>query len=270
MRLAKAGRSVYKLWYIDIFTDRSDRLLFHIILILWYIVILWHIFGLSWNPTNMKRASGYLYISYIYTQTTTHLYQLIWKITYSAICSFECSLHSSFGVKRLVLWGDNIVQIWLMGEVSISESCRVTEKETLDRSNGPLARYVILRVAHAPGMPGTFSPPPRVSDPDMHHGTCVTHLPWCMSGSLTSVFLWSRGRGKRSRYFRRTWKPQYYVSGKRPIDCVEHTNVVVSRWGIKTPNCWANAQFMRNGTSNWQHFDRSGARSNQVSLIGAE
>ena len=26
---------------------------------------------------------------------------------------------------------------------------------------------------------------PRVSDPDMHHGTCVTHVPWCMSGSLT-------------------------------------------------------------------------------------
>ena len=24
-----------------------------------------------------------------------------------------------------------------------------------------------------------------VSDPGMHHGTCVTHVPWCMSGSLT-------------------------------------------------------------------------------------
>ena len=47
-----------------------------------------------------------------------------------------------------------------------------------------------MRVAHAPGMPGTF---PRhqlqrkllVSDSGMHHGTCVTHVPWCMSGSLT-------------------------------------------------------------------------------------
>ena len=43
-----------------------------------------------------------------------------------------------------------------------------------------------LRVAHEPGMPGTLSPPPRVSDADMHHGTCVTHVPWCMPGSLTS------------------------------------------------------------------------------------
>ena len=26
---------------------------------------------------------------------------------------------------------------------------------------------------------------PLVSDPGMHHGTCVTHVRWCMSGSLT-------------------------------------------------------------------------------------
>ena len=25
---------------------------------------------------------------------------------------------------------------------------------------------------------------PLVNDPGMHHGTCVTHVPWCMSGSL--------------------------------------------------------------------------------------
>ena len=24
-----------------------------------------------------------------------------------------------------------------------------------------------------------------INDPDMHHGTCVTHVPWCISGSLT-------------------------------------------------------------------------------------
>ena len=45
-------------------------------------------------------------------------------------------------------------------------------------------------------MPGKFSPPPRVSDPGMHHGTCVTHVPWCMQGSLSNDFLWSRRRGK--------------------------------------------------------------------------
>ena len=83
--------------------------------------------------------------------------------------------------------------------------------------NGPLARYVKLLVAHAPGMPGTFSAPLRISDPDMHHGTCVTHVPWCMPGSLTSGFLWSRWRGKCSRHFRRMRNQQFYVSGKRPM-----------------------------------------------------
>ena len=61
--------------------------------------------------------------------------------------------------------------------------------------HGPLTRYVKLWVAHAPGMPGTFSPPPRVSHPYMHHGTCVMHAPRCMPGSLTSGFLWRRWRG---------------------------------------------------------------------------
>ena len=83
--------------------------------------------------------------------------------------------------------------------------------------NGPLARYIKLRGAHAPGMPGTFSPPPRVSNPDMHHGTCVTHVPWCMPGLLTSSCLWSRWRGKRSRHSWRMHYPQFYASGKRPM-----------------------------------------------------
>ena len=82
--------------------------------------------------------------------------------------------------------------------------------------HGPLARYVKLWVAHAPRMPGTFSPPPRVSDPDMHRGTWVTHVPWCMPGSLTSGFFWSRCREKRSRHSRRMHNPQSCVSGKRP------------------------------------------------------
>ena len=88
--------------------------------------------------------------------------------------------------------------------------------------HGPLARYVKLRVAHASWIPGTISPSPRVNDPDMHHGKCVTHLPWCMPGWLTSGFLWSRWRGKRSRPSRRMRDPQLYVSGKMPISAVQH------------------------------------------------
>ena len=64
---------------------------------------------------------------------------------------------------------------------------------------GSLTRYPILWVAHASGMLVTCSPLLRVSDADMHHGTCVTHVPWCMLGLLTSGFLWSRWWGKYSR-----------------------------------------------------------------------
>ena len=78
--------------------------------------------------------------------------------------------------------------------------------------HGPLARHVTLQIAHAPVKPGTFSPPPRVSDHDMHHGTCVTHVPLCMAGSLTSGFLWSRWWEKRSQLYRRMRSPQFYVS----------------------------------------------------------
>ena len=78
------------------------------------------------------------------------------------------------------------------------------------RRNGLLTRYEKLWVVHAPGMWGTFTPPPRVCDPDMHHGSCVTHVPWCMPGSLTSSFLWSRWRGNVPGMR----NPQFCVSGK--------------------------------------------------------
>ena len=79
---------------------------------------------------------------------------------------------------------------------------------------GPLAWYVKLQAGHVVGMLGTFSSPLRVSDLEMHHGMCLTHVPWCMLGSLISIFLWSRWRGKCSGRMRNT---QFYVSGKRPM-----------------------------------------------------
>ena len=55
------------------------------------------------------------------------------------------------------------------------------------------ASYQIRKIAGCAcaGNVGNVSPrrrfqrKPIVGDPGMHHGTCVTHVPWCMSGSLT-------------------------------------------------------------------------------------
>ena len=86
--------------------------------------------------------------------------------------------------------------------------------------HAPLTRYTKLLFVYAPGKPGMFSPSLLGSDPDMHHGTCVTHVPWCMPGSLNNGFLWSRWRGKRSRHFRRVCNPQFFVSGKSAIHLI--------------------------------------------------
>ena len=97
--------------------------------------------------------------------------------------------------------------------------------------HGPLTRCVKMWVAHALGMSGTFSPPQRVSDPDMHHGMCVAHVPWCMPGSLTSGFIWSRCREKCSRYSRHMRNPQFYVSDKRPMkQCQRNIKQTCYEW----------------------------------------
>ena len=59
--------------------------------------------------------------------------------------------------------------------------------------------------------------PPRDSDPEMHHRMCVAHVPWCIPGSLTSGFLWSRWRRKRSRHSPAMHNPKFYVSGERSM-----------------------------------------------------
>ena len=120
------------------------------------------------------------------------------------------SVHCRSWMDLLVRYDKNRLRLWY---ITVTKYFLARYPYRRIHKHGSLTRYVKLRVAHAPG---TFSPP-RVSDPDMHHGTCVTHVPWCMPGSLTRGFLWSRWRGKRSRHYRRMRNPQFYASGKRPI-----------------------------------------------------
>ena len=64
---------------------------------------------------------------------------------------------------------------------------------THESKASPWASYQIRNIAGSAcaGNAGNVFPryriqrKPLVSDPGMHHGTCVTHVPWCMSGSLT-------------------------------------------------------------------------------------
>ena len=96
----------------------------------------------------------------------------------------------------------------------------------------PWASYQIGKIvgAHGPGMPGTFSPPPWLSDPDMHHGTCVTHVPWCMPGSLTSGFLWIRRQVKTFSAFPVHAQPT--VAGKKPTHWAAQMPVLAWSWPL--------------------------------------
>ena len=102
---------------------------------------------------------------------------------------------------------------------TLSKACTIKATSAPEPGRAQRASCQIRKIAgaHAPSMPTTFSLPPRVRDPDMHHGTCVTHVPWCMPGSPTRGFHWSRCRGKTFPAFPAHAHPQFYVSGKRPM-----------------------------------------------------
>ena len=83
--------------------------------------------------------------------------------------------------------------------------------------HGPLARYVKLRVAHASGMPGTFSLPPASKETacqrSRHASRHVRHARAVMHVGIAKP----QWRGKRSRHSRRMRNSQFYVSVKRPM-----------------------------------------------------
>ena len=134
-----------------------------------------------------------------------------------AACWVQTVTWTTANLLSIWSWIANFGEIWMA----------LRNKKTFTKSDakmaftihyhGPFTRYVKLRVAHAPGMPGTFSPPPRVSDPDMHHGECAMHMPGWVPESLASGCLWSRWQGKRSRHSRCMRNPLFNVSGKRPL-----------------------------------------------------
>ena len=82
---------------------------------------------------------------------------------------------------------------------------------------GLLPYMVKLRVAHAPGMPGTFSPQPTskeiASYRSRHASRHVRDARAVMHVGINNQRWW----GKRSRHSRRMRNPQFCVSGKRQI-----------------------------------------------------
>ena len=78
---------------------------------------------------------------------------------------------------------------------------------------------------------------PQVIDPDMHHDTRVTHVPWCMLGSLT------RGGGEKvpgipgacAPAILRIWQEAHEVVGPHSTTCWVH--MVAGQIDGMTPIC---------------------------------
>ena len=170
---------------------------------------------MSWVIWSRTSITTYISLTYVYLETKSPLNN----------CIFQTLADKTGGIDRL----NKIIIIMQQPD---SKACR-------SEIHGSPVSYVNLRVAHTLGMPGTFSPPPRISDPDMHQGTCLRHVPRCIPLSLTSCFLWRRRQGKCSRHSQCMRNPQFSVSGKRPmvsswfrvllLPCQQYTQILPPR-----------------------------------------
>ena len=96
--------------------------------------------------------------------------------------------------------------------------------------NGPLTRYVKLQVAHAPGMPGTFSPAADFKgNRKLAIPACITARAWrtCRDACRDRL---PAVTGKAFPAFPAHAHPQYCLSGKRPMK----QTIVIEFWKFRT------------------------------------
>ena len=168
----------------------------------WYPVQQWPIYHLKQMQLNSNMWFNFI-INFWYSvepNNVTYLYQLIYfsfSFPYSVISDITAIKYHTCDLKPL----------WL-------RSWSILVQRSLGHCWDQWASCHIRKMAFCAciGNAGNV-----VSDPDMHHGTRVSYEPWCMSGSLTSCFLWNRWRGKHSRHSRCMRNPQFYKSGKRTM-----------------------------------------------------
>ena len=147
--------------------------------------------------------------------------EIIWRVY---VYKTDIWIMKTVGLFTLALYMYTHIHIYTYICVCVCNVCPQAFQWYL-KGNGPLARYVKLRVAHSPGMfpHHQLHIKPLINDPSMHHGTCVTHVPWCMSGLLI------RGGGESVPGIPlRMHNANFYVSGKRPISHGVETTVLVS------------------------------------------
>ena len=172
------------------------------------------------HPTKYARGSQFA-VLYVFR------YQSMLPISVKVSSQVVCKFYLTFCVimPELIFFANNMESFrstkftwspaWYMRSVN-SNRCICVHKW---KQITPWTSYKIRKIAGCACArnAGNVFPTTSESDPHMHHGTYLTHVPCCMLGSLTSGFPWCRWRGKRSRHSRCMRSPQFYVSGKRPL-----------------------------------------------------
>ena len=103
-------------------------------------------------------------------------------------------------------------------EIIITGCTGSYQNDNFQFSHGPLTRYVKSRVAHAPGMPGTFPPAAHFKENrQLAIPACITARAWrtCRDACRDRL---PAVAGKTFPAFPAHAHPHFYVSGKRPID----------------------------------------------------
>ena len=133
-----------------------------------------------------------------------------------------------------------LIEVWTKwSQITIPNGCFWIRNDTRSALvQTPWTSYQIRNIAGCAcaGNAGKVFPrhrlqrKPVISDPNMHHGTCVTHVPWCMSGSLT------RGGGKN-------------IPGI-PAACANHNFTYLARGPLPEPMLTIYHEFKRGPFTN--------------------
>ena len=122
-----------------------------------------NVFVLKWNVQIVYFCKDHVYIPY--NRVSEGLSMISWFTDKSLLSRYV----------HIYRW----VNKWIFGTVfSYILDFQTEQVFNINiQCHGPLVRYVELRVAHALGMPGTFSPPPRSRHASRHvrHARAMMH-----------------------------------------------------------------------------------------------
>ena len=139
--------------------------------------------------------------------------------------------HTGLDTAVVITWS---IITWYSGQ-NLNASLNTQKTHHISRY-GPLTRYVKLQVAHAPGMPGTFSPAADFKGNRwLAIPTCITARAWrtCRDACRDRL---PAVTGKTFPAFPAHAHPQICVSGKRPMTaphCIrqlKHNYTYVMGW----------------------------------------